>query len=407
MVRLCLILYSFAKVFFLLQKSIALVIQANLGFDRQALASVLGSTGMNYFSEVVIISDDGEIDFHFDLNDEIPFKLQTRTSPKSMDMCQANITSDWFMVIDDKFQCADDMEILVSSDGKQRPLQAINPASSESCRKSNFCVDVMAEARKVHPAMNAYVLPNDALFHRNLRDEFCTWASQKMNGVSTIGNSNRYSMTSSVGVATSYFAFLFRIKATEAYDLRDKAQSGVRDRFIHRNEVPKLLAENVVDLSFSQRDSQSSIPFFWHIPKSGGTSGKDALSVCLGLTTASGAGITLEKRRFEKENMHYNGPDKLRVLPGHHMNVDVSREEGIKQAARLGLVESSMVKVIATPSLKFAIENLFYKSGKQAEIFAVFRHPVERAASLFHYLQVADWEPTYDPSFKNMTITGK
>ena len=32
------------------------------------------------------------------------------------------------------------------------------------------------------------------------------------------------------------------------------------------------------------------------------------------------------------------------------------------------------------------------------------RHPIERAVSLFHYLSVADWEPTYDPSLATMSI---
>jgi hypothetical protein len=34
----------------------------------------------------------------------------------------------------------------------------------------------------------------------------------------------------------------------------------------------------------------------------------------------------------------------------------------------------------------------------------VFRHPIERAISLFHYLQVAHWEPTYDPALKDWTL---
>lgn len=34
----------------------------------------------------------------------------------------------------------------------------------------------------------------------------------------------------------------------------------------------------------------------------------------------------------------------------------------------------------------------------------MFRHPIDRAISLFYYLQVADWEPTYDPELKNWSI---
>ncbi len=32
------------------------------------------------------------------------------------------------------------------------------------------------------------------------------------------------------------------------------------------------------------------------------------------------------------------------------------------------------------------------------------RDPIERAVSLFHYLAIASWEPTYDPSLATMSI---
>lgn len=37
-------------------------------------------------------------------------------------------------------------------------------------------------------------------------------------------------------------------------------------------------------------------------------------------------------------------------------------------------------------------------------MFTIMRDPIERAISLFHYLSIAYWEPTYDPSLKTMSI---
>ena len=37
-------------------------------------------------------------------------------------------------------------------------------------------------------------------------------------------------------------------------------------------------------------------------------------------------------------------------------------------------------------------------------MFTMIRHPIERAVSLFHYLGVADWEPTYDPDLLHISI---
>ena len=34
----------------------------------------------------------------------------------------------------------------------------------------------------------------------------------------------------------------------------------------------------------------------------------------------------------------------------------------------------------------------------------MFRHPVDRAVSMFFYIQVADWEPTYNPELAKMSI---
>ena len=37
-------------------------------------------------------------------------------------------------------------------------------------------------------------------------------------------------------------------------------------------------------------------------------------------------------------------------------------------------------------------------------MFTVFRHPVDRAISMFYYIQVADWEPSYRPELKDWTL---
>lgn len=61
-----------------------------------------------------------------------------------------------------------------------------------------------------------------------------------------------------------------------------------------------------------------------------------------------------------------------------------------------------MADVIITPHL-YEIANIF-DSRHSGRMFTMIRHPIERAVSMFYYLQNADWEPTYDPSFKDMTV---
>jgi len=137
-------------------------------------------------------------------------------------------------------------------------------------------------------------------------------------------------------------------------------------------------------------------PFFWHIPKAGGTSLKRLLTSCLNLLDASNRGSFHDKN----ETLFV-----VRLGPGNGqrtVNVNLATKAGIQRARQLGLAESGLADVVASP-LFLEASSLFTPENKGVA-FAVFRHPVERAASLFHYLQHAEWEPTYNPELKNMPI---
>ena len=68
----------------------------------------------------------------------------------------------------------------------------------------------------------------------------------------------------------------------------------------------------------------------------------------------------------------------------------------------MGFADSGLADAVVTPFIYEANE-LFTQTAK-GRLFTVFRHPIDRAISLFYYLQVADWEPTYDPELKNWSI---
>jgi hypothetical protein len=146
--------------------------------------------------------------------------------------------------------------------------------------------------------------------------------------------------------------------------------------------------------NITEHDDDDSIPVFWHVPKSGGTSMKD-LAHCLHLVVASQSG---------KASGY---PASLEVLYSNgrsFVNVDVSSKKGIKEAHDLGFSSNDhLEEIILTPHLYEAAKNLLDPEHPGA-LFALLRHPVERAVSLFYYLQHASWEPTYAPELKNMTI---
>lgn len=106
---------------------------------------------------------------------------------------------------------------------------------------------------------------------------------------------------------------------------------------------------------------------FWHIPKSGGSTAK-SIYRCLGKT------IDIE-----------------------------SKPDSILEAEKMGLVASGKVDIIFSSYPDLAVDHLFDPLHK-GRMMAMFRHPVDRLISKFYYLQVATWEKTYRPDWKDIDI---
>jgi hypothetical protein len=71
--------------------------------------------------------------------------------------------------------------------------------------------------------------------------------------------------------------------------------------------------------------------------------------------------------------------------PSKFVNVDTTHIPGLEKAKRLGLVESRLAEVIVIRHV-FDAEQLFNQQ-QRGRLFAVFRHPLERAVSMFNYLK--------------------
>ena len=85
-----------------------------------------------------------------------------------------------------------------------------------------------------------------------------------------------------------------------------------------------------------------------------------------------------------------------------YVNVDTSTPHGLSRARSLHLAQSGVVDVIITPHIFETAE--IFDSIHKGRMFTMIRHPIERAISMFYYLQNATWEPSYDPRLKDMSI---
>jgi len=147
-------------------------------------------------------------------------------------------------------------------------------------------------------------------------------------------------------------------------------------------------------------DPDKETPLFWHIPKCGGTT-VVSIYECLDLAISNRAGALPRFGHDQDEEIIVFRPWGRRGPP--YVNVDTTSKSGIQRAERLGLVPSGLAGIIFTSYPAYAIDHLYDESNK-GRALALFRHPVDRLVSKFYYLQVADWERTYRPDWKNWTV---
>lgn len=166
-------------------------------------------------------------------------------------------------------------------------------------------------------------------------------------------------------------------------------------------KYPLLDLENFKD-NWDEWDP-ADVPMFFHIPKAGGSSVKDIIGTCHRFVMASETGIQDGHDKDKKIEVVYPGgigPKGQDRSP--FVNVDTTTVEGIDRAQKMGFADSGLADAVVTYFL-YEANQLFTPTAK-GRVFTVFRHPIDRAISLFNYIQMADWEPTYDPELKDMTI---
>jgi len=120
-------------------------------------------------------------------------------------------------------------------------------------------------------------------------------------------------------------------------------------------------------------------------------------------------GQTLAHRVGADPKFGYDKEDEVVVFEPHAgkdwkvVNVDTTIKAGILRAKELGLVQSHTTDLIFTMEPNFAGRELYDEANK-GRFLALFRHPVERAVSMFYYLQTATWERTYRPEWADMSV---
>lgn len=87
-----------------------------------------------------------------------------------------------------------------------------------------------------------------------------------------------------------------------------------------------------------------------------------------------------------------------------YVNVDTSTVQGIERAKSLGLAGSGMPHLVVSSLLHNAAT--MFTPANRGRMFTMFRHPVDRSVSLFHYIQDTQWRrrQTFQKELSDLTI---
>lgn len=149
---------------------------------------------------------------------------------------------------------------------------------------------------------------------------------------------------------------------------------------------------NLADIDEPPSNKDQNLPFFWHIPRSGGTTMNNILAGCMKLTLASSYG------REDKDK-------KLKTLDfgfAKYVNVALSSHDGIERAKKLNLASSGLADVVISSHVYEA--SFIFSPTHHGRLFTIMRHPIERAVSLFHHTQDLHWRRGNVATLKDITM---
>mmetsp|Transcript_494 Transcript_494/g.974 ORF Transcript_494/g.974 Transcript_494/m.974 type:complete len:706 (+) Transcript_494:143-2260(+) len=165
-----------------------------------------------------------------------------------------------------------------------------------------------------------------------------------------------------------------------------ESQKGIPDMAKKNIQFSSTIEYHAADVTSPRAPDRIETPFFWFVPRSGGNAIRTIIAKCLRLAEASehGAGIEASFLRIEEHDTR------------KFVNVDMSTSEGIKHAKSLNLASSGVADLIISPDIHGVLD--IFNNRNRARIFAILRHPLDRAISKY-YADLAS-----DPEVAGMTL---
>ena len=187
--------------------------------------------------------------WHSNTPTNIPVRFVERTWSDFMDVCDAPVSTEFFMTTNSYHEAVENFDLMFSHDDPPRPLIAYTPASSKHCTDYEACVETVNLSKLFNPGLDKVILDMDMVYHTSSRNAFChEW--RRKNGdqgellLDRLGGSDAYldllrSGTPRGPTATSYYAYLENSgMADNIYAFTNRLDHGAVDHFVkvHQDE---------------------------------------------------------------------------------------------------------------------------------------------------------------------------
>ena len=178
---------------------------------------------------------------HDDYDEMTSVKVTTqhRGAPDFMDLCEADIKTDWFMITNSYHHVARHVDLMFTP-GTFKPVIPFTPATYPFCFKFPYCKETISLAQRINPGHSKVVLDMDMLYNTKERNAFCKeWKEENGDeGEDLYKNEQRRLVFRKkiIGppgpTGTSYLAWLAMNGKEGMYKLTDRSLYGARPPFI-------------------------------------------------------------------------------------------------------------------------------------------------------------------------------
>ena len=169
----------------------------------------------------------------------IPTSVRSRFTSDFMDLCNAPVETDWFMITNSYYALADYVDLLFSDeDGEIKPVIPYIPVNGRHCFANAACKEANRLARQLDSKSSMIIEDFDMIFNTQAKGEFCdVWTKQFGHNGERLYGPKSPAGAQDVGYrgpsATSYAAYLSgRGRLRELYKFTDRTFYGSRDNFV-------------------------------------------------------------------------------------------------------------------------------------------------------------------------------